>query len=286
MKRTTVFLMLILNTVVIFSQDFFITGGHGADLNEGRRWHNYSAFEFSNIFSSNALRILLGDLEPLNWSLDIFSLAQLDNQHLRLLRNLIFARHGLIFNSPDLVSYFSRFPWYNPRYNNVDHLLTNADRWNLQRIQAFENRNENLPTVVLSDHIGFWHDAPGVGSGFGERFIIHPNNRIEFFYSQMALFPIGHKLNGTYAIRGNVLTFSVTEIYFWMNNSVMRRGYQWENMEMNRMVLGNPILFRFPILDIYEASFTSGTQTRTLEALTIGGQRFFKFSDDINFGRR
>lgn len=289
MKKLVICLIIFLNTTALFSQDFFINERHGSNLSQGLHWHDLSVFEFANIFSSNALRILMGDLSRLDWPLDIFSLAQLDNQHLRLLRNLIFARHGLIFNSPDLVSYFSRFGWYNPRYDNVDHLLANVDRWNIQRIQAFENRNENLPTVVLNNHIGFWHDSPFVASGYGERFIIHPNNRMELFYSQMRPLPIGNKLSGTYAIRGNVLTFSVTEIYFSMNNSIIRQGYDWESMEMNRMVLETPILFKFPITNIELSSIQLTDRERTIlerETFSIGGQRVFKLSDDVNHGRR
>lgn len=37
-------------------------------------------------------------------------------QELEIMRNEIFARHGMIFTSPDLSSYFSRQRWYVPKY--------------------------------------------------------------------------------------------------------------------------------------------------------------------------
>ena len=54
------------------------------------------------IFSNDAFKILLGDKERLNQKLHAFSLAQLSNPHLRLLRNMIYARYGYKFNSADL----------------------------------------------------------------------------------------------------------------------------------------------------------------------------------------
>ena len=275
--------MAFINVTFAFSQDFF--NDRFVDFDRALESYNRSILDFAGIFSSNALRILMGDIELLNSGhsgLDIFSLAQLDNQHLRLLRNMIFARHGNIFNSPDLISYFNRFNWYNPRFNNVDGLLTYVDRAHIQMIQAFENRNENLPNIVWNNPTGFWHDSPMVAAGFSTRFIIHPNNRLEYYFSSMTNFPIGVSLNGSYSISGNVLIYTVTEISINTNNSVPARypwGYSWGSITENKLTFNEPIIFRFPVTNIESFNFDN----RTLKTITIGGTRFFRLSGDVNF---
>ncbi|MCL2720753.1 MAG: YARHG domain-containing protein [Treponema sp.] len=293
MKKIIILLVFLISTG-LFAQDFSVFH----DENERTRhtsgelsilsFYEGSIFEFSSIFSSNALRILLGEVDILasRWvQLDIFSLAQLDNRNLRLLRNMIYARHGLRFNSADLTSYFRQFDWYNPRLNNVDNLLTDVDKWHIGYIQAYESRNENLPNITLNNPIGFWHDSPAVAASYGERFIFHPNNRLEFYFSNMQNMPIASRLNGTYLIRGNVLIYSVTEIYFVMNNADIRRytwGNSWVNSTENKLTLERPIIYKFPVSGITTSTF--GTD-RTLETLEIGGRKYFKFSNNVNYGR-
>jgi hypothetical protein len=248
MKKILLSLMVCLNVAGIFAQsDSVFFGGRG-NLNELLRSYNDSIFEFARIFSSNALRILLGEVDILNSryrELDIFSLSQLDNRSLRLLRNMIYARHGYRFNSADLTAFFNRFDWYNPRNDNVDRFLTDVDKWHIQMIQAFENRNENLPNIVLNKPVGFWHDSPAVAAGYGERFIFHPNNRLEFYFSSMTNMAMASRLNGSYIIRGNVLIYSVTEIYFEMNNADIKYepwGYTWDRSTINKLTLERPIV--------------------------------------------
>jgi hypothetical protein len=66
---------------------------------------------------------------------DISGLSASD---LRILRNAVFARHGRIFESSDLQSYFESKSWYkaNPRYSDSD--LSSIDRANVQLIQEQE----------------------------------------------------------------------------------------------------------------------------------------------------
>jgi hypothetical protein len=51
----------------------------------------------------------------------------LPKENLRLLRNYIFAKHGYKFKSQDLLSHFSATDWYEPKFDNVDELLTAKD---------------------------------------------------------------------------------------------------------------------------------------------------------------
>ena len=47
-------------------------------------------------------------------------LQGLSKEKLRLARNEIFARHGMIFGVPDLDAYFGEKSWYKPTYSYDD----------------------------------------------------------------------------------------------------------------------------------------------------------------------
>ncbi|WP_422348792.1 YARHG domain-containing protein [Flagellimonas sp.] len=66
-----------------------------------------------------------------------------DQEYLRILRNTIFAVNGYIFKSKDMKDYFSEKPWYDPRYNNVNHLLSEVQLKNLCVIQEVEKEKRN-----------------------------------------------------------------------------------------------------------------------------------------------
>ena len=72
-------------------------------------------------------------------------LKEFSAKELRLMRNEIFANHGYIFRSDDLRKYFSQQKWYNPSFENVDHLLTEIEKHNVNMIlneeskRSFEN---------------------------------------------------------------------------------------------------------------------------------------------------
>jgi hypothetical protein len=66
---------------------------------------------------------------------------------LELMRNEIYARHGWVFNRPDLRNYFESQPWYRPKGDlanpqdtnrRVDAELTPVERRNLQIIISRE----------------------------------------------------------------------------------------------------------------------------------------------------
>ena len=67
-----------------------------------------------------------------------------DSATLRIKRNEIFAQYGYIFKSPELSEYFKSKNWYEPQYNNVDSLLTERDKKN---IQLFLSRETELATI-------------------------------------------------------------------------------------------------------------------------------------------
>jgi len=58
---------------------------------------------------------------------------------LKIMRNEIFARHGFIFQTNEMQDYFSKQSWYNPRYSDVNNMLTSIEKDNIALIKKFEN---------------------------------------------------------------------------------------------------------------------------------------------------
>ena len=58
---------------------------------------------------------------------------------LELMRNEIYARHGWIFNRPDLRNYFESQPWYRPKGDLPN--LESSNRWVEAELTPFERRN-------------------------------------------------------------------------------------------------------------------------------------------------
>jgi hypothetical protein len=66
------------------------------------------------------------------------SARKLDSSELRFKRNEIFAQYGYKFKSEELSTYFSSKEWYEPRYDDVDSLLTQLDKDNIKILLAEE----------------------------------------------------------------------------------------------------------------------------------------------------
>lgn len=63
------------------------------------------------------------------WQSDHLTIEDLD-----LMRNEIYADYGLIFKSEKWSEYFELTPWYQGKYENVDHLLSPIDKENILAI--------------------------------------------------------------------------------------------------------------------------------------------------------
>ena len=58
---------------------------------------------------------------------------------LSVMRNEIYARHGYIFTSNmSIKNHFESKSWYDPRYYNVDNMLSKVEKWNINYIKSFE----------------------------------------------------------------------------------------------------------------------------------------------------
>ena len=67
---------------------------------------------------------------------DVKNMSQTD---LRIMRNEIYARHGLIFQSAEMKNYFSSQPWYTPQYDNVIDMLSYIEKNNIALIKRYES---------------------------------------------------------------------------------------------------------------------------------------------------
>lgn len=74
----------------------------------------------------------------INRAYNLEELQNIDSDSLRILRNQIFAQYGYIFKSKDLAEYFDDKEWYTPQLENVDSLLTDLDRQNVNTILRAE----------------------------------------------------------------------------------------------------------------------------------------------------
>ena len=65
-------------------------------------------------------------------------LSGYSKRELKLMRNEIFARHGYIFKTEDMKKYFSSKQWYEPKYNDVNSMLTDIEQQNIGTIKQLE----------------------------------------------------------------------------------------------------------------------------------------------------
>jgi hypothetical protein len=64
--------------------------------------------------------------------------TNLTKSELKIMRNEIYARHGYIFKTTDLVDYFKLQSWYKPLYDDVTSSLTLIEQKNIEFILQYE----------------------------------------------------------------------------------------------------------------------------------------------------
>lgn len=69
---------------------------------------------------------------------------------LRIARNEIFARHGYIFNSPELAKWFGDKPWYTPSTRAVN--LSPIERYNVGFLRTLERQPRQKTQAINSDN--------------------------------------------------------------------------------------------------------------------------------------
>jgi hypothetical protein len=91
---------------------------------------------FKGCFTKHIGRIATIEGDEANmWLSNHLTIEDLD-----LMRNEIYADYGLKFKTTKWQQYFSKQPWYKPSYDNVDHLLTETDKKNLEFILSIREK--------------------------------------------------------------------------------------------------------------------------------------------------
>lgn len=156
----------------------------------------------TSIYAKSAQDDLLADsiAKIINHSVvEYDTLEQIKNTHtLRILRNAVYASYGYNFKTKELKEYFLQFSWYTPSSNNVDALLTPADKQNIETIQYCElyvkreelmqQKNPRFSQPLTTQEqllIGIWQVGPHMASGWNITYTFFDNRIVLFRSNQM-----------------------------------------------------------------------------------------------------
>jgi len=166
-----------------------------------------------------------GDISLLDKIITIDQLINFNKDDLRIIRNTIFAKYGLKFNSNDLQNYFSQFQWYNGVKTNVDNELTPIDKKNIELIQKME-RNYPVNNEIVKELTGNWyHFADVADQGIDNISQLKGNDRVQILsngiYIYYAQFNVRLKgvLYGFWSFKNNIFeTIPIGEHLVYLNS--------------------------------------------------------------------
>ena len=254
MKRIILILCFLCLIQSAFGEDYGLKKNVAAE---------YARF-FSNLGFSAAEIIIHNGYWDLYDSMKGFhdlDLAVLSKGDLRLLRNAIYARHGLIFKSWDLQDWFSRFPCYKPQYADVDDKLTWDDKANIRAIQTYENPVPNR-NVKAADLVGDWMGGFPSPAGSVDELKIYADGTIEFGYNSMNP-RAAYMAKGTYRMEDGYLVVMLTE------QRLVLGGYFMEGWGSVANDIGNPKECRVVYDKPVRAVFPVGEMNETFHEWTV-----------------
>lgn len=235
--------------------------------------------------------IINGDISLLSKHIDPISIARLNQDQLRVLRNTIFAQFGYTFKSEDLKKHFSQFNWYSPKSNNVDSQLSSLDLINIKRIHKFENSAINSETIIsMNDLVGAWHIMAHVADSFHEVYQFYHDGRFTYNYSQARDLPTFLSFSGRYKTKGNVLFLNAESRKIVVHTDDIKDtvccGIFWTDYKPGTELFSRQ--FHFPIsriktageLDIYHKEGWVNWVDKSKLTIEVGGTIYFKYSDN------
>ena len=86
-------------------------------------------------------------------------------EELKLVRGIVFGRHGRIFKDWDIGVYLKEQPWYKPNPNFTNSMLNETERKNLDLIREMEARAH---TTIEPGDMRWWQDRPIKAENLGE----------------------------------------------------------------------------------------------------------------------
>ena len=176
---------------------------------------------------------------------------------------MAYAKYGHIFNSEDLTKFYSQFGWYKPEKKVSDSELSEEELKLVNRITVFETRQESKASLKFGKEInGVWHISAVMPSTWADRFVIEPENIMEFLVSNFEDNPVVKEYLGHYEIRGNVIIFNVDRIV--KKDATIK--------------LEETLQFKFPVTAVSEVSFMNGKLTRQM--LKIGSYEYYLYYND------
>lgn len=90
---------------------------------------------------SKEMRSPLEDPKLLDKLIQVKDIETFSKRDLRILRNMIYAKHGRPFKSAILQQYFGRMAWYKSDPKYTDDSLTDVDRKNIKIVQSVETEH-------------------------------------------------------------------------------------------------------------------------------------------------
>ena len=226
-----------------------------------------------------------GDLEQLERGFSDFNLAVLDASELRLLRNMIFAQYGYRFRSTDLQEWFSQFSWYEPRYDNVDHMLAMVDTININHIMLFENAytQDDEISVTEDDLVGIWHASPMVAAGYNDLLYFFPDRGFRYFPNQMDWSQRLSGIYGSWEVDHNRLTLHIGTMAVMVGGEIVEptascaSEFAIEGARNDAMEFEPPQEWIFPITNITAERYEPYPDAE-MERISIGGYTWWKMS--------
>ncbi|TAF34710.1 MAG: YARHG domain-containing protein [Cytophagales bacterium] len=94
-------------------------------------WQDGSDLDFPGKYPHTATRLIKAS-----------EIQSMSKDELRIMRNEIYARHGMIFKTPLMKSYFNTVRGYNPRYDDVSKMLSKIENQNIATIKSVEDKKK------------------------------------------------------------------------------------------------------------------------------------------------
>jgi hypothetical protein len=130
----------VLGLIILAGLYFFVFRNQGEE-NTGKN-EVQSGAEVPGEFPQTSVRVLSQD-----------EFEGLTAETLQLMRNEIYARHGLIFTNNSVHGYFSAKSWYRPQYDDVTGMLSVTEQKNIALIKARERILKQLNSAATEEMV-------------------------------------------------------------------------------------------------------------------------------------